>query len=196
MAEQVLFVVFGALAVAGALGVVTRSNIVHGLILLVFSFVNVAAIYLLTNAYFLAVIQILVYAGAILVLFTFVVMFLNLQRFQQLEQLHAKQKWAVLILAPIVLAEFVVVALAATWTSVSGGMTPEAIAAAGGNVLVLGETFFADALLPFEIAGVILLVGMIGAVALARKEFDTSMALRDWSAEEEEPVRELVEQEV
>ena len=88
MAEKILFIVFAALAVIGALGVITRSNVVHGLILLVFTFLNVAGIFLLTQAYFLAVIQVLVYAGAILVLFAFVVMFLNLREFQQLEQLH------------------------------------------------------------------------------------------------------------
>jgi NADH-quinone oxidoreductase subunit J len=195
MAEKVFFILFAALAVLGGLVTITRNNIVHGLISLVFTFINVAVIYLLTQAYFLAVIQILVYAGAILVLFTFVVMFLNLREFQQLEQLHGKQKWVALIVAPIVLAEFVVVTAGATYASVRGGLTPEAIAAAGGNVRVLGETLFNDALLPFEVASLILLVGMVGAIVLARKEESTNMALREWDPDEE-PVRELVEQEV
>jgi NADH-quinone oxidoreductase subunit J len=64
MVEKILFLVFGALAVVGGLGMVTRKNIVHALLLLVFTFVNIAAIFLLTQAYFLAVVQILVYAGA------------------------------------------------------------------------------------------------------------------------------------
>ena len=108
MVEKIFFLMFAVMATGGALAVITRNNIVHGLIFLVFTFVNVAGIFLLASAYFLAVIQILVYAGAILVLFTFVVMFLNLQRFQEMEQLHARQRWAVLVIAPIVLAEFVV----------------------------------------------------------------------------------------
>ncbi len=120
MAEKFFFIVFAVLAVGGALGVITRSNIVHALLLLVFTFVNVAAIYMLTQAYFLAVIQVLVYAGAILVLFAFVVMFLNLREFWSRSRLHRSQRWVVLVLAPIMLAEFVFVALGITWASVQG----------------------------------------------------------------------------
>lgn len=195
MAEKILFILFAGLSVAGALATITRINIVHGLIALVFTFVNIAAIYLLTQAYFLAVIQILVYAGAILVLFTFVVMFLNLKEFQQLEQLHPKQKWLALVVTPIVLAEFVVVALGGTYASVRGGLDPATISEMGGNVRVLGETLFSEALLPFEVASLILLVAMVGAIVLARKEESPTIALREWDPDEE-PVRELVEQEV
>ena len=195
MAEKILFIVFAALAVIGALGVITRTNIMHGLILLVFTFINVAGVFLLTQAYFLAVIQILVYAGAILVLFAFVVMFLNLREFQQQEQLHPRQKWAVLILAPLMLAEFVVVVTGATYASVAGGLSPEVIAEKGGNVAVLGEVLFTDMLMPFEVASLILLVGMVGAILLARKEDGGDMALRCWD-EDEECTPSLVEQEV
>ncbi len=180
MAEKLLFIVFAAFAVAGALGVITRSNVVHGLILLVFTFINVAGIFLLTQAHFLAVIQILVYAGAILVLFAFVVMFLNLREFQQEEQFHRGQKWAVVVLAPVMLAEIVFVVTAVTWSSVGDGFTPEAIAAQGGNVMVLGEQLFTKMLLPFEIASLILLVGMVGAILLAAKEDGESVCLREW----------------
>jgi len=83
MADKVLFIVFGAFAVLGALGTITRRNILHALLLLVFTFLNVAAIFFLTQAYFVAMVQILVYAGAIMVLFVFVIMFLNLRTFQQ-----------------------------------------------------------------------------------------------------------------
>jgi NADH-quinone oxidoreductase subunit J len=195
MADKIFFIIFAALAVVGAIGVVTRSNIIHGLMLLVFTFVNVAGIFLLSQAYFLAVIQVLVYAGAILVLFAFVVMFLNLREFQQQEQLHQKQKWAVLVFAPVMLAEFVFVLTGATYVSVSGGLTPEAIAAKGGNVAVLGEVLFSDMLLPFEVASLILLVGMVGAILLAKKEDGGDMSLRCWD-EEEECLPSLVEQEV
>jgi len=195
MAEKFFFIVFAALAVAGALGVITRSNIVHALLLLVFTFLNVAAIYMLTQAYFLAVIQILVYAGAILVLFAFVVMFLNLREFMEQEQLHRSQRWVVLVLAPIMLAEFVFVALGITWASIGGGMGPEAVAAAGGNVRAVGMVLFNDMLLPFEVASLILLVSMVGAIVLAKKEDAGNMALREWTGEEES-AQVLVDQEV
>lgn len=195
MAEKVLFIVFGALAVGGGLAVVTRTNIVHGLIALIFTFINVGAIYLLTQAYFLAVIQVLVYAGAIMVLFTFVVMFLNLREFRYLEQLHRRQKWAVLILAPLVLAEFVYVVTGLTWVSTGDGLTPEAISAAGGNVRAVGDALFNNMVLPFEIASLILLVGMVGAIVLAKKEEDATIMLREWD-EESERARASLEQEV
>ena len=195
MAEKFFFIVFAALAVGGALGVITRRNIVHALLLLVFTFVNVAAIYMLTQAYFLAVIQVLVYAGAILVLFAFVVMFLNLREFMEQEQLHRSQRWVVLVLAPIMLAEFVFVALGITWASVQGGMDPVAVAAAGGNTRAIGMVLFNDMLLPFEVASLILLVGMVGAIVLAKKEDAGNMSLREWTGDEESS-QVLVDQEV
>jgi len=195
MVDKLFFIFFAVLAVVGALGVITRTNVVHGLIMLVFTFVNIAAIYMLTQAYFLAVIQVLVYAGAILVLFAFVVMFLNLREFREIEQLYAKQKWLALVLAPLMLAEFVVVTVGATWESVHGGLTPQAIAAAGGNVNAMGLSLFNNMLLPFEVASLILLAGMIGAIVLAKKEDSPDMSPREWTGDEES-VREIVEQEV
>ena len=195
MADKLFFIFFAVLAVGGALGVITRTNVVHALILLVFTFVNIAAIYMLTQAYFLAVVQVLVYAGAILVLFAFVVMFLNLREFREIEQLYAKQKWGVLVVAPLILAEFVVVTVGATYVSVNGGLTPEAIALAGGNVQALGASLFKDMLLPFEVASLILLVGMVGAIVLAQKEDAHDMSLREWPGEGESG-RDLMEQEV
>lgn len=196
MVEKIIFIVFAAFAVIGALGVITRSNVVHGLILLVFTFLNVAGIFLLTQAFFLAVIQVLVYAGAILVLFAFVVMFLNLREFRQLEQLHPKQKWAALVLAPLMLAEFIFVMTGVTYASVKGGLSPEIIAGRGGNVQVLGEVLFTEMLLPFEIASLILLVGMVGAILLAHKEGGIENRLRAWGGEEGPPTSAFVEQEV
>lgn len=195
MADKILFILFAVLAVGGALATITRSNVVHGLMWLVFTFINVACIYLLTGAYFLAVIQILVYAGAILVLFAFVVMFLNLKEYMQAEQTHRGQRWAALILAPILLAELVYILVGLDLTSAQGGLTPEAIAAAGGNTRVLGLSLFQDYLLPFEVASVILLVGMVGAIVLARKEDSPNIMLKEWDPDEE-PLPELVEQEV
>lgn len=195
MVEKLLFIVFAALAVMGALGVITRSNVVHGLLLLVFTFINVAAIFLLTQAYFLAVIQILVYAGAILVLFAFVVMFLNLREFQQLEQQHPVQKWTVLVLAPLMLAEIIFVVTGVTYGSVHGGLSPDVIAGQGGNVKAMGDVLFTEMLLPFEIASLILLVGMVGAILLAHKEGGTENRLRSWG-EGEESIPAIVDQEV
>ncbi len=195
MVEKILFLVFAALAVAGGLGTITRKNVVHALLLLVFTFVNIAAIFLLTGAYFLAVVQILVYAGAIMVLFVFVIMFLNLRTFQQEEQTHRGQRWVALALSALVLAEFVIILAGITFVSARGGATPEAIAEAGGNSKVFGQALFDQMLLPFEVASVILLVAMIGAIILVKREKSSGGATRAWEAGEQ-PSPEAVEEEV
>ncbi len=178
--SKILFIVFGALAVAGGIGAITRKNIVHALLYLVFAFLNVAVIFFLTQAYFLAVIQILVYAGAIMVLFIFVIMLLNLRTYAEEEQTHRKQRWIALGLAVLVLAEFVAVLAGVTFTSAAGGMTPAAIAAAGGGTKVFGEALFNHMLLPFEVASVVLLVAMVGAIILVKKDRSAEGATRSW----------------
>ena len=195
MTEKVLFLIFAVLAVAGGLGMVTRKNIVHALLLLVFTFVNVAAIFLLTQAYFLAVVQILVYAGAIMVLFVFVIMFLNLRTYAQEEQVHRGQRWVAVVLSVLVLVEFVVILAGITFVSAGGGATPEAIAEAGGNSKVFGRALFDQMLLPFEVASVVLLVAMVGAIILVKREKSAGGITRAWEPGTQPPP-EIAEEEV
>jgi NADH-quinone oxidoreductase subunit J len=180
MADKVLFIIFAAFIVIGALGTITRKNIIHALVLLVFTFLNVAAIFFLTQAYFVAMIQILVYAGAIMVLFVFVIMFLNLRTFQQEEQTHRRQRWVALGLSVLVLGEFVAVLYRIQFTSAKGGFSPDQVAAAGGNNKVFGEALFNNMLLPFEVASVVLLVAMVGAIILVKKEKNAQLDTRAW----------------
>jgi len=194
-ASKVLFIVFAVFAVAGGLATITRRNVVHGLLALVFTFLNVAAIFFLSQAYFLAVVQVLVYAGAIMVLFVFVIMLLNLGTFEQEEQTHRRQRWIALLLSVLVLAEFVVVLAGITFTSAKGGFTPAAITAAGGSTRVFGEQLFNQMLLPFEVASVVLLVAMVGAIILVKKEKSAGEATRRWEPGEQ-PTAEAAEEEV
>ena len=195
MTEKVLFIIFAALAVAGGIATITRRNVVHGLLFLVFTFLNVAAIFFLTQAYFLAVVQILVYAGAIMVLFFFVIMLLNLRTYEQEEQAHRRQRWVALGLSVLVLAEFVVVLAGVTFTSARGGFSSEAINEAGGGTKVFGEALFNNMLLPFEIASVVLLVAMVGAIVLVKRERSAGGATRTWEPGEQ-PSAEASEEEV
>jgi len=195
MTEKILFIVFAALAVAGGIGTITRKNVVHALLVLVFVFLNVAAIFFLTQAYFLAVVQILVYAGAIMVLFVFVIMLLNLRTFEQEEQTHRRQRWIALALSILVLAEFVIVLAGITFTSARGGFTPEVISAAGGGTKVFGDAFFNNMLLPFEVASVVLLVAMVGAIILVKREKTAGATTRVWEPGER-PTPEALEEEV
>ncbi len=195
MTEKVLFIVFAVLSVAGGIATITRKNVVHALLFLVFTFLNVAAIFFLSQAYFLAVVQILVYAGAIMVLFLFVIMLLNLRTFEQEEQTHRKQRWVALGLSVLVLAEFVVVLAGITFTATRGGAS-EAIAAAGGSgTKAFGEALFDQMLLPFEIASVVLLVAMVGAIILVRRERAHGGSTRTWGPGEE-PSADAIEEEV
>ncbi len=195
MTEKILFIVFAALAVAGGIGTITRKNVVHALLVLVFVFLNVAAIFFLTQAYFLAVVQILVYAGAIMVLFVFVIMLLNLRTFEQEEQTHRRQRWIALALSILVLAEFVIVLAGITFTSARGGFTPEVISAAGGGTKVFGDALFNNMLLPFEVASVVLLVAMVGAIILVKREKTAGATTRVWEPGER-PTPEALEEEV
>lgn len=195
MIEKILFIIFAVLAVAGGIGTITRRNVVHGLLLLVFTFLNVAAVFFLTQAYFLAVIQILVYAGAIMVLFVFVIMLINLRTFEREEQTHRGQRWVALILSILVLAEFVVVLAGITFTSVRDGFTPEAMASAGGGTKVFGEALFNNMLLPFEVASVVLVVAMVGAIILVKRERTAGGATRVWDPSER-PSPDVMEEEV
>jgi len=183
--EKVLFLIFGALAVIGGMATITRKKIVHALVFLVFTFINIAAIFLLTNAYFLVVVQILVYAGAIMVMFVFAIMFLDLRTFEQEEQTHRGQRWVALALSTLVLVEFVIVLAGITFVSARGGITPAAVAAAGGDSKVLGRALFDQMLLPFEVASVVLLVAMVGAIVLVKKEKTSDVATRSWDPAEQ-----------
>ncbi len=195
MTEKILFIIFAVFAVVGGIGTITRRNVVHGLLLLVFTFLNVAAVFFLTQAYFLAVIQILVYAGAIMVLFVFVIMLINLRTFEREEQTHRGQRWVALILSILVLAEFVVVLAGITFTSVRDGFTPEAMASAGGGTKVFGEALFNNMLLPFEVASVVLVVAMVGAIILVKRERTAGGATRVWDPSER-PSPDVMEEEV
>lgn len=195
MSEKILFLVFAVLTVAGAIGTITRRNVIHALLLLVFTFVNIAAIFFLTQAYFLAVVQILVYAGAIMVLFVFVIMFLNLRTFEKERQTHHGQRWVAIVLSVLVLAEFITVFAGMTFASAKGGLTPEAISAAGGSTRVFSTALFNTMLLPFEVASLILLAAMVGAIILVKKEKAANVATRAWEPDVQ-PSADVVEEEV
>lgn len=196
MTLKVLFIVFAVLTVAGGVAAITRRNVIHALLLLVFTFINISAIYFLTQAYFLAMVQILVYAGAIMVLFVFVLMFLNLRTFQQEEQTHRGQRWIALVLSVLVLAEFVIILAGISFTSARGLWSPDAIAEAGGSTRVFSLELFNTMLLPFEVASVVLLVAMVGAIMLVRREKKAdAMDTRAWEPGEG-PTPEVLEEEV
>ena len=168
MIETILFVVFGAAAVASSLLMITRTKPVHAAISFLGTLVSLAGLFLLMFAQFVAVLQIIVYAGAILVLFLFVIMMLHVRSGEGPEVKLRFQRPLALALATLLGLGLVYVAAA---TDLSGVRElPDDM----GTVEAIGEALFTQYLLPFEVAAVLLLIGLLGAVALTSQDDDPS----------------------
>lgn len=167
-----LYAFFCIASVVCAFGVVALRNPVASAFSLILVLLSVAGIFALQEAYFIAAVQVLVYAGAIMVLFVFVIMLLSIE-FVELDLPENKVYWAL----PIVLGAlfFGVLAYVITKGSPSatkGAFTPAAIAEAGGNIRVVSEVMFSDYVLPFQIVGMLLSIAVVGAVVLAKRRVD------------------------
>lgn len=171
MIETVLFYFFAGAAVISALMLVMRKNPVTSAVSLIITFISFAGLYILLNAHFIAAIQILVYAGAIMVLFLFVIMLLDLKREEDFLSMLKAQKFFGIALAVIVLAEvFAAISSINGMLLTRGIYSAENIVGAGGNTKVIGRLLFTDFILPFEVTSILLLVAIIGAVYLGKKE--------------------------
>ena len=172
MAQAIAFYTLAALILGFAIMVVTTKDTVHSVLFLVVDFLFVAALYVLLGAQFLAVIQILVYAGGIVVLYLFVVMLVNLKRPPEAHQDPHRMTRLGFGMAAAVLLELGMIA--AYGASVPAARPPAASAAAAipvsGNTEQVGWLLYTNYLIPFEIASMLLLVAMIGAIVLAKRE--------------------------
>ncbi len=169
MGEAIAFYTLAALILFFAVMVVSTRDTVHSVLFLVLDFLFVAALYVLLGAQFLAVIQILVYAGGIVVLYLFVVMLVNLKRPPEAHQDPHRRTRLGFALAAMVLLELGAIA-------VYGYAIPGPVAATTGAIPVSGNTqevgwmLYTNYLIPFEVASMLLLVAMIGAIVLAKRE--------------------------
>ena len=160
--EPVLFIVFGAVAVGGSIMVVTRRHPMASALYLILTLFAVAALFVLRQAHFLAAIQVIVYAGAVVVLFIFVIMLINVPEDRlPVERLTAMRFLGVIVAGLLILES----ALVARRFGMAG--TP---VADSGSVQAVGRALFTDYLLAFEITSVLLLAAVIGAIALAKKK--------------------------
>ena len=173
MLGTILFLILALIAVAAAIGMLTSTNAVHAALFLVINFICVALFYLGLNAPFLAMVQITVYAGAIMVLFLFVIMLLGAERVP----LSSRLRWQMPLAIVLVLALIAVTAFILFSPEVGAELTnPEPLGAEGavaegfGSPASVGEVLFSKYILPFELVGVLLLVAMIGAVILTRDD--------------------------
>jgi NADH-quinone oxidoreductase subunit J len=168
--SPLFFGLFAGLSVAFSLAVVLKRNPVSSAFALVMVFFSFAGIYALLDAHLIATLQILVYAGAIMVLFIFVIMLLNadVDSFD-LGRSHLALRAAAVLTASLVLVMLVWALRESPSAPLSGPMTAEKVAELGGNTKVISTLMFSDYLLPFELTSVLLLAAIIGAVAVAKR---------------------------
>lgn len=167
LSEGIQLVSFGlltALMLGSALGVVLARSVVYSAFLLGLTFTGMAGLYLLLNADFVAAAQILVYVGAVNVLILFGVMLVNKQlAFVEVPGLALRQATTALVCAGL-FGLLSVVAVTTPW------MISDAVPAADGSIVTIAQHLFSDFLLPFEVASVLLLMALIGAIVLARRD--------------------------
>ncbi|MCK5254936.1 MAG: NADH-quinone oxidoreductase subunit J, partial [Deltaproteobacteria bacterium] len=153
--EAILFYGLAAIMVVSSLMVILRKNPVHSALFLVLTFLCLAGLYLLLNAQFIAAIQVIVYAGAIMVLFIFVIMLLNLESEVASKSSHGLQKFWAMVISIVLAISFVSIMTVKVFTGEKGDFSPEVVNAAG-NSEVIGRLLFTEFLLPFEITSVLL----------------------------------------
>lgn len=176
--QSVLFFLFAAVAVGAAIMMILHRNPVYSAIYLIVTFFALAGFYVLLNAPFVASVHIIVYAGAIMVLFLFVIMLLNLKRDPSRERGKFARRAFAALLVVILLAEIGVLVGGALLTDNNAAARQPLLSPANGSsdstfvgsTTVIGKQLFTTYLLPFEIASILLLVGMVGAVILAKRK--------------------------
>ncbi len=169
MLETILFVVLAVATVLTAILVIVQRSPVASAIYLIMTFFGLAGLYLLLNAEFVAVIQVLIYAGAIMVLFLFVIMLLNLEKEQKIITRHRMQKFLAVVLGGVLLVQ-VGMTFSTIFLEGKKGTFPAEKVAALGNMEVVARLLFTDYLLPFEVTSIVLLVAIIGAVVLVKRQ--------------------------
>ena len=169
--EQIAFYLISAVILAGALAMVASRSLVRSVIWMVISFIGVGALFIMLGAEFVGVVQILVYAGGIVVLFLFVIMLVNLDEVRRMEYLHRQWLPAVLLIC-LLIAELGFMMWAGSQDSPLP--TPDQLDATlrgmGGNTETVGMALYTEFILPFEVVSVLLLVAMVGAIYLAKKQ--------------------------
>jgi NADH-quinone oxidoreductase subunit J len=171
--QEIAFYIFSTLAVAFSILVVTNKNPIHSAFSLVLVFFCIAADFVLLNAHLLATLQILVYAGAVMVLFLFVIMLLNAD--VKNNEKRKIPKFKVFVTLLLCCALFLIINYAIQtghYFENKEKFTEDFIESMGGNTKVISTLMFSDFILPFELTSILLLVGIVGSVALAKRKLD------------------------
>ena len=173
----ILFVLFAGCCLAGAINLLLQTHPINSALSLIVVMTSLAVLYLMLGAEFLAAAQIIVYAGAVMVLFTFVVMLLNAGREERTLGSRAARAigFPAVVAILAVLATVILRAQGLGLAHLGQGLTD---AADRSNLVVLSRVLFHELLLPFEVTSVLILIAILGAVALARKDADERTAAK------------------
>ncbi len=163
--EMVIFFILAVVAVAAGVGVIAQRNAVRSALFLLINFCSLAGLYILLNAQFVAVVQVIIYAGAVVVLFLFVVMLLGMERAEESADLRRYQWIAAALLGVLLLAGII-------WALIPAEAETVPALTRADNVRQIGAALLTDFAIPFELASVVLLVAIIGAVVLAKKRLE------------------------
>ena len=171
--KGIIFIIAALIAVAASVLMATRKNPIHSALWMIVTFFAMAVIYLLLNAQFIAVAQVMVYAGAIMMLILFVIMLVQMEKGGEGDPgekgRSAKTKVAGALITVILFGEMLFGALYYQTTGRSGDYPVEMVNRVG-NVKTIGSLLYGQYLFPFEIASILLLVGIVGAVVIAKKK--------------------------
>ena len=167
MIATLAFYLFATLTIAAAVAVIFARNPVHSVLWLILAFFNAAGLMLLVGAEFIAMLVVIVYVGAVAVLFLFVVMMLDVD-FSQLRSGFTRNLPFGLLIALVLLAEIIIAVSA--WRAGPALSGREVAATTQPNIVALGQLLYSRYLFPFEIAGLILLVAMVGAIVLTHRQ--------------------------
>ena len=172
MMETFFFLLFALMAAGGAVMMIASRNPVASLMYLVLSFFAISGIFVLLGAHFLAAVQVIVYAGAIMVLFLFVIMLLNLGHREDIDMRGHLAKLVGLVAGSALFAAVAALVLRgdeASLASEESRMAVDALVRSRGAVGALAEPLFTSYLVPFELTSLLLLVAIVGAIVLARR---------------------------
>ncbi|MYB63114.1 NADH-quinone oxidoreductase subunit J [Candidatus Poribacteria bacterium] len=169
-----VFIIFGAVSIIGAIAVISFRHPIYSALSLIVTFFSQAGLFVLLGAHFVAAVQVIVYAGAIMVLFLFVIMLLNLGTLSAKGALTGKLKGVAIILGILLAVEGVYIAVRAlNKTEVGSAEAADAAAALKDSPIDtyrIGELLFSDYLLPFEVTSLILLAALIGVIVLVKRD--------------------------
>jgi NADH-quinone oxidoreductase subunit J len=170
MVEQIGFLILSAIALGSGVLVITRRNAVHSVIWLTVTLLSVGGIYLMLHAEFLFAVQVILYVGGIMVLFLFVVMLVNLD--VALKQAQFSRQWAVGLVTVLALLAELTYGLIQQGRRGLALAPPAAAPQSAGNTQEVGLTLYQNFMLPVEIASLLLIVAMVGAVIMAKRKLE------------------------